>query len=148
MLMEDQDVGLELPDQSSDIDYIPTIRVPSVTKGCIRLSRVLMYLAVATAAGLLAAMVIVNYENVSLTMANARSLSQSLDERKGHYLTKVDDTFEKADAAVKRVVTLVSDELVPMLSSTSTDTKETVDKFLNLLKTYTTKGRVTLEVPL
>ena len=132
----------------TDLDYLPAVSTPNVTDGCVRTAQFAMYLAVAAVATTLVVILALNFSNINETILASHRIVATLDQRRDAYLAKVDNAFDRADGVVNQAITLVTDSLLPMLSNSSTDAKETLDKFLAVLKSYSQKGKLTVEVPL
>jgi hypothetical protein len=132
----------------SDIDFIQEIRVPVISEGCLKASRLLMYLTFAAAATAVAAIVIINFTGVTATVASAHRMASSIEGRQRVYMERIDSAFDETDAVVRKTLALVSNEILPLMANTTVDARDTMDKFLRVLKTYSDRGRVTIEVPL
>lgn len=139
---------MRMEPETNDMDLLPAMQMPGVSEGCIKTSRFLMYTAVAGMASVILVLVAVNFVHISDTVAASRRITVALDERRGHYLARVDDAFDRTDLVLGQAIALVKDQILPMLANSSGEAKETLDKFVALLKSYSAKGRVTVEVPL
>jgi len=132
----------------TDFGYLPAVKAPKITDGCVRTAQFIMYLGIAAAAITLTTLLAINFNHINDTMEASHRIVSSLDERKDSYLSKFDTALSRADGVFNQAILLLTEQVLPMLSNSSTDAKETLDRFLAVLKSYSQKGRLTVEVPL
>ena len=139
---------LDEEDASFDLSIVPIIKAPEISERCINLARTLMYLTVTGAAVVICTLVILNFQHVSSTLSSVERVASAVDQRRAFYLAKMDNAFEQGDQLVRQTVKLVMEDLLPTITNTTADTRATLDSFLAILKSYSTRGKVTLELPL
>ena len=140
----------------TDFGYLPAVKAPKITDGCVRTAQFIMYLgqlggtdvSSSVAAITLTTLLAINFNHINDTMEASHRIVSSLDERKDSYLSKFDTALSRADGVFNQAILLLTEQVLPMLSNSSTDAKETLDRFLAVLKSYSQKGRLTVEVPL